>query len=215
MFVTAIKSEPDAGTPSEYAAVDAKPITLPKLPKNGIKAAQGDEIDQVLKEFSEKSMTIAKAKGAEKQSQKKIDFAKELQALTKTPKQGVKTALAKSSDVAYYEVTVKKGDALEKIARTHQSSVGEIMEMNRLRTTMLRIGQVLKVPRGTGGQGGRGGRGGSQKQGNAEYYTVKLGDNPWTIAVKNHIKVHELLQINELDETSARRIKPGDELRIR
>ncbi|NBO24125.1 MAG: LysM peptidoglycan-binding domain-containing protein [Chlamydiae bacterium] len=47
------------------------------------------------------------------------------------------------------------------------------------------------------------------------YYTVKNGDNPWTIATKNHIKVEELLKLNGLDSTKAKKIKPGDRLRIK
>lgn len=47
------------------------------------------------------------------------------------------------------------------------------------------------------------------------YYTVKNGDNPWTIATKNHIKVEELLRLNGLDDAKAKKIKPGDRLRIK
>ena len=46
----------------------------------------------------------------------------------------------------FTEVKVKKGDVLEKIARQHHSSVAEIMKANKLTSTNLRIGQVLKIP---------------------------------------------------------------------
>ncbi len=49
----------------------------------------------------------------------------------------------------------------------------------------------------------------------AKYYIVKHGDNPWTIAVKNKIKVEELLRLNNLDESKAKKLKPGDQLRIK
>ncbi|NGX46548.1 MAG: hypothetical protein K940chlam2_01740, partial [Chlamydiae bacterium] len=45
--------------------------------------------------------------------------------------------------------------------------------------------------------------------------TVVSGDNPWTIAVKNRIKVDQLLKLNGLNEEKARCLKPGDRLRIR
>ena len=48
-----------------------------------------------------------------------------------------------------------------------------------------------------------------------DYYVVKVGDNPWTIAMKHHIKVDELLKMNSLNEEKARKLKPGDRLRIR
>lgn len=42
--------------------------------------------------------------------------------------------------------TVKSGDVLEKIARRNGTTVKEIMSLNNLRTTKIRIGQKLKLP---------------------------------------------------------------------
>jgi len=110
------------------------------------------------------------------------------------------------------EVIVKKGDNLEKIAKAHSTTVKEIVRMNKLPNSFLRIGQVLKVP-----SNGKVVAAPVKKKAEPEfeYYTVKTGDNPWTIAMKHHIKVEELLRINNLDEKKARRLKPGDRLRIR
>ena len=49
----------------------------------------------------------------------------------------------------------------------------------------------------------------------AKYYTVKPGDNPWTIAMKHHIKVDDLLKMNDLDNHKAKKLRPGDKLKIR
>lgn len=122
-----------------------------------------------------------------------------------------------SSEVVFAEITVKKGDSLEKIAKIHHTSVDEIIKVNHLPSTFLRIGQVLKIP--------------TQKSLNLlprlaaferktaeaapEYYTVKVGDNPWTIAMKHQMKVEELLRLNGLNEERARKLKPGDRLRTR
>ncbi len=43
---------------------------------------------------------------------------------------------------------------------------------------------------------------------------MKKGDSPWTIAVKNQMKVEDLLKLNNLNEAQAKRLKPGDQLRI-
>jgi LysM repeat protein len=48
-----------------------------------------------------------------------------------------------------------------------------------------------------------------------DYYTVKVGDNPWMIAMKHHLKLEELLKLNGLNEEKARKLKPGDRLRIK
>ena len=48
--------------------------------------------------------------------------------------------------VPYVEVTVKRGDALEKIARSNGTTVEAIKKANNMSSTKLSIGQVLKVP---------------------------------------------------------------------
>lgn len=51
-----------------------------------------------------------------------------------------------SKEIQYVEVTVKRGDALEKIARSNGTTVEAIKKVNNLSSTKLSIGQVLKVP---------------------------------------------------------------------
>jgi LysM repeat protein len=103
------------------------------------------------------------------------------------------------------EVTVKKGENLEKIAKANGTTVDQIIKVNQLTNTFLKVGQVLKLPAG------------AQKktvESGPEYYTMKVGDNPWAIAMKHHMKVEELLRLNGLNEERARKLKPGDRLRI-
>ena len=107
------------------------------------------------------------------------------------------------------EMIVKKGDSLEKIAKVHQVTVEGIIRINHLTSHFLRIGQKLKIP--------------NEKvttemkpvENISDYYIVKVGDNPWTIAMKHHLKVDELLKLNGLNQEKARKLKPGDRLRIR
>ncbi len=114
------------------------------------------------------------------------------------------------------EVTVKKGDTLEKIARLNQTSVEEIIRINQLSSSFLRIGQVIKLPAEKHvAQKPLPAEKRPLENSQMEYYTVKVGDNPWTIAMKHHLKVDELLKLNALNEEKARRLKPGDRLRIR
>lgn len=122
-----------------------------------------------------------------------------------------------ASSAEYVEIAVKKGDTLEKIARAHRTTAEEIIKLNQLPSSFLRIGQILKVPvvktlatapklKPTAP---------IEKAAGPEYYTVKVGDNPWTIAMKHHRSVEELLKLNGLNEEKARKLKPGDRLRIR
>lgn len=114
---------------------------------------------------------------------------------------------------AIIEVTVKKGDTLEKIAKDYRTTVDDIIKLNQLPSSFLRVGQVLKVPKDKAIV--RQAPKGSDKREGPDYYTVKVGDNPWTIAMKHHLKVDELLKLNGLNEEKARKLKPGDRLRIR
>ncbi|MGR3973373.1 MAG: LysM peptidoglycan-binding domain-containing protein [Candidatus Rhabdochlamydia sp.] len=106
------------------------------------------------------------------------------------------------------DVIVKKGDVLEKIAKQYHVTVSDIIELNQLSSTNLKIGQVLKLPAPTKVAAAAS----SLEEG---YYIVKAGDNPWTIAVKHRIKVEDLLRLNQLNEESAKRLKTGDKLRIK
>lgn len=106
----------------------------------------------------------------------------------------------------YIEVTVKRGDVLDRIARANHCSVNAIMELNQLNSTQLHIGQILKIPVHIDN---------TTPRTTEEYYTVQPGDNPWSIARKNNIKLSTLQTLNDLDESKARNLKPGDRLRLR
>lgn len=118
---------------------------------------------------------------------------------------------------ARIEVTVKKGDSLDKIAKAHHTTVDEIIKLNQLPGSFLKIGQVLRLPDKKSVASAMQQKPVIEKPvvSGPEYYTVKVGDNPWGIAMKHHIKVEELLKLNHLNEERARKLKPGDRLRIR
>jgi LysM repeat protein len=140
---------------------------------------------------------------------------------TQTPSLIAQTPLAASqtssnASSSLLEIEVQKGDSLEKLAKLHRTSVDEIIKLNQLPSSFLRAGQRLKIP--------------AEKRieapktkvipapsvsEQAEYYTMKVGDNPWSIAMKHHMKVDELLKLNGLNEKTARKLKPGDRLRIK
>jgi peptidoglycan DL-endopeptidase LytF len=121
------------------------------------------------------------------------------------------------SEAQYINVTVKKGDFLEKIAKAHNTTVTAIMNANKMSSTQLKIGQVLKVPSSEGKKVNEPQP--AQRQSTpsleSEYYIVKEGDNPWLIASRNKINLEELLRLNGLDEQKAKRLRPGDKLKIR
>jgi LysM repeat protein len=113
------------------------------------------------------------------------------------------------------EVVVKKGESLERIAKTHRTTVDEIIKLNHLSSSFLRVGQIIKVPAEKSASIATAIVSTASADKGADYYVVKVGDNPWTIAMKHHLKVEELLKLNGLNEQKARKLKPGDRLRVK
>ena len=93
----------------------------------------------------------------------------------------------KAESFPYIEYTVKSGDSLWKIAVYHYnngSRYKEIMEFNNLKSSVLKIGQKLKLPL------------------EAEKYTVVKGDSWWKIAANkmgSGTKYKELAAYNGVD----------------
>ena len=79
--------------------------------------------------------------------------------------------------------TVKKGDSLYKIANQYNTSVDTIRRLNNLTTNNLSIGQVLKIPANTD---------------QVITYTVKSGDNLYSIARKYNTTVNSIKSKNNL-----------------
>lgn len=245
LFASALKSN---GSNDGFVANPAPMIqdTSDLVFKKEASPMTGDEVDLALHQFTQNSIVPTPTQSAQSLSpppseiaattaSSSLNFADDLKAIAIPDAHVVSQpqALAAQTLMApivphnkptseFIEIKVKKGDVLEKIARHHHTTVAEIMKANKLTSSNLRIGQVLKIPNKsivkaepstvvyfpqtrapatTPNEG-------------AKYYVVKKGDNPWTIAVKNHLKVEDLLKLNHMTEEQARRLKPGDELRI-
>lgn len=92
-----------------------------------------------------------------------------------------------NSDNTIY--VVQPGDSLWSIANQYGISVNEIVELNKLGTTVLQIGQELLIPRGDS-------IGDDNVQG--IIYVVQSGDTLWNIAKRYNISVDELKSYNNL-----------------
>lgn len=128
---------------------------------------------------------------------------------TMTPKPEEKVG---ESQPNYLEITVKRGDALEKIARANGTTIKEIKRINKLNNDTLTIGKTLKVPvvdiqpQDTLA---------TPESEDGTYYVLKSGDNPWKIARRFHVKYDDILTLNDLDEDNAKKLKPGDKIRVK
>ena len=106
----------------------------------------------------------------------------------------------KTEDTTTY--TVKSGDTLYKIAERYNTTVTDIMALNNLKTSILSIGQVLKIPQKS-----------TTLPSTSNYieYVVKRGDNLYSIANKYGTTVSEIKNLNNL---STNNLSIGQTLKI-
>ncbi|MDD4289018.1 MAG: LysM peptidoglycan-binding domain-containing protein [Atribacterota bacterium] len=108
------------------------------------------------------------------------------------------------SKQAYY--TVKKGDTLWSIAQSHSVSMEGILAVNYLSNKdVLTVGQRLEIP-------AMGGSGQSSSKVQTVEYTVAKGDSLWIISQKFDIKMHEIININQLQNIT--QLSVGQKLNI-
>lgn len=118
-------------------------------------------------------------------------------------------------EIGYKEYEVKAGDSLYSIARSYNTTVEEIMNANNLTTTILSVGQILKIPtekeevipgpvKECFGEG--------YVEPKYETYTVKRGDNLYDIARRYNTTVIDLMNLNNLTSTN---LEIGQVLKVR
>ena len=102
-----------------------------------------------------------------------------------------------------FTYTVKKGDSLYSIARIYNTTVNEIINLNNLKSTSLSIGQTLKIPEKYKA---------IDTAPNYINYTVKRGDNLYSIARQFKTTVDTIMQDNALQNST---LRIGQNLKIR
>lgn len=88
----------------------------------------------------------------------------------------------------YY--TVKSGDSLWSIAKKFNVSVADLKDSNGLVSSLLSIGQVLKIPVQ------------EQEEESKNVYVVKKGDSLYKIAKEYDTTTNELIKLNNLSNTN-------------
>lgn len=97
---------------------------------------------------------------------------------------------------------VSKNDNLYDIAKNNNTTIGILKALNNLESNIFQIGQILKLPSSN-----------VEDKKTSEYiiYTVKTGDNLYSIANSYNLSLEELINFNEQATTL---IKPGQEILI-
>jgi len=116
------------------------------------------------------------------------------------------TSTANKSTAPTGTHTVRSGESLGLIASKYGCSVSDIKSWNNLSKNTIHPGQKLLVNKPASSV---------KVDENAEYvyHTVKSGDTLWDIAkLYDGVTVNQIKQLNNI--TNARRLKPGDKIRI-
>lgn len=88
----------------------------------------------------------------------------------------------------YIEYVVKSGDTLYSIGKKYGYTIQELLDYNNLDNAILSIGQVIKIPTVSS----------DLEQTNYIEYTVKSGDNLYSIGRKYGVSDQELMNYNNL-----------------
>ncbi len=93
-------------------------------------------------------------------------------------------------------IRVRAGDTLSHLALRHHTTVAELKRLNALRSDVIVLGELLRLP-GTGQA-----RPGARPRVIAQAYTVKAGDNLTVLARQWRTTVPALVQRNQLRRTT-------------
>lgn len=131
---------------------------------------RGDSLWSIAKKFG---ITVNELKDANNLSSNTLSIGQ----LLKIPTQEQETT---TSDT----YIVKSGDSLYSIAQKYNTTVDELKKLNNLTSNLLSIGQSLKIP--------------TKSENNYIEYTVKKGDNLYSIARNYGLTQSELMDYNNL-----------------
>lgn len=213
-----LNSTPTAPPTAVHAFVsptDTKVIHLDPWPH--------DEVDHALQPFLAKQDSVATHESALVMSNAQV-----LQPVLQTHVEPVVrvTVPPAASKEDYQEVVIKRGDALDKLARQFGVPVKEIKRINQLSSDRLSVGQLLRLPKNptsdtaaaphvaTGEKSAALPTVAPTSSQEVQFYVMKSGDNPWKIARAHKMKLEDLLELNGWTEESARNLKPGDTIRV-
>ena len=131
--------------------------------------------------------------------------------------QSLKIPITTQSNDNYITYIVRRGDSLYKIANVYNTTVDDLIKLNNLSSTLLSIGQTLKIKQSINPNLPESGEikecfGKGYKEPTYQTYTVQRGDSLYTIAKKYNTKVDNLIALNNLKTNN---LSIGQILKIR
>jgi LysM repeat protein len=204
------------GTPAASALESTPPADV--TPATTYSVVAGDNLTKIAKRHG---TTVAELEKANKLTgSSKIRVGQKLLIPGKAPA-SVSAAGAAIGAGAAPSYTVKAGDTLAGIARHAGTTTAELKRVNNLRSDYMFVGQVLKVPAGSGpsetmampAPGAPGTAAAPVKRPDGSViHVVKPGETLGAIARKYQVKLSDLAVANNIADP--KKIRPGQELVI-
>jgi LysM repeat protein len=132
---------PDIAAPP---TVSPTPVPAPEPAAQEYVVTKGDSFYSIAKKFGVSMNAIAQANPGVNSSRLQIGQKLQIPAATAQAPAATTQSSSGNGDTTIY--TVKSGDMLEKIARRHGTTTKAIMRLNNLKTTVIKVGQKLKLP---------------------------------------------------------------------
>jgi len=146
---------------------------------------------------------------------KKTVSKKTTSSKSKSDKKQIKSTTVKRGKQKY---TIEKGDTLYSIAQKHHTTTKEVMDANGMeKGALIRVGQIIKVPTNTYFTDEKIIKDVLAKQEEKAriargIHKVKSGDTLFSIAMKNHVSLKDIMKYNKLKVNSV--LKIGQELKV-
>jgi membrane-bound lytic murein transglycosylase D len=188
------------------AKIDAIPVYSPPVPEYVVyRVRPGDSLSVIAERHRTSVRAIMAVNGLKRRDYVKVGW--KLRIPTKkgyrppAKRSYVQTAKFKGEIIEY---RVRNGDSLWVIARRFKTTTKDIQALNNLNSSLLKVGQVIKVPMG---------RIASPNPENSQIYRVQKGDSLYLIAKRHQVNLGEFLKINNMTPRST--IFPGQKLHLK
>jgi membrane-bound lytic murein transglycosylase D len=192
------------------ASIPASERHVEQVREAEYRVRRGDTLSRIAARFGVRTQDLMAANGIRKANHIRVGQVLEIpgrsRVVASAPSPAAEPRAASSparsvSGASSYRV--RSGDTLGKIAKRHGISERALADENDIRNkSLVRVGQVLRIPGGAEPGGATAAPGG--------VYTVRRGDTIDSIARKHGVAPHSIVALNGL--ASAHRIKAGQRL---
>jgi len=187
------------------AKLDDIPVWRPPVPAYVVhRVRYGESLSTIAHNYGTSVRAIMNMNGLRSRNYLKVGWKLRIPVkktrFTHLARPPIQTSQLKGEIVEY---TVQKGDSLWLIARRFGTTTKMIRALNQLNTSVLRVGQVLKISPGRM----------VMKLDSTQTHLVREGDSPYLIAKKYEMDLSEFLEINNLTPRST--IFPGEIVNIK